>query len=403
MKNKTGEMPGDRKFIIPGPCYPGVRGEGIEAPRRLPCAGGTTPLRLKPAPLRLKPAPLLWALLFLFSGCAKQEEPVRKDAVTIGLVMDSLVEERWTRDRNIFIATARRRNAKVIVQIGEDSAANQEAQINYLMEQGMDTLVLIASDPHYLSRTVLDLRRQGIPVLLYERMVYNGGASLLMAFDGEAVGVLQAQEILKRIPRGTVLIYNGLSGDFYAEGVHRGIINTLGDAINRERIKIVDHWPGTTRVEEAFEFINTYLDYNPPMDGIIALNDLQAEAIIRALALKHLAGRVTVIGADADLAACQRIVEGTQAMTVYKPINYIATAAADLAIDLAQDYRFTIHNAVNDGTFRIPYFQFLPVAVSAENMKEIIIRDGFHLEDEVYRNTLPKVQPAEPAPHVPRR
>jgi D-xylose transport system substrate-binding protein len=332
-------------------------------------------------------------LLLLPWGCARGQDqsPKNKETVTIGLVMDSLVEERWTRDRNIFTSTARRRNAEVIVQIGEESAANQEAQINYLMERGVDALVLIASDPHYLSKTVLDLRRRGVPILLYERMVYNGGANLLMAFDGEMVGTLQAQEILKKIPRGSILIYNGLSGDFYAEGVHRGILNTLQDAIERGNIKIAsDHWPSTTRAEEAFEFINSYLDYNAPVDGIIALNDLQAEAIINALAVKRLTGKVAVIGADADLAACQRIVGGTQTMTVYKPINYIATAAADLAIDLAQDYRFTIHHAINDGTFRIPYFQFFPVAVTAENMEETVIRDGFHLLDDVYRNTLPE-------------
>jgi D-xylose transport system substrate-binding protein len=339
----------------------------------------------------IPPGPQLILLtLLLVCGCSdKRQLPSSGDKITIGFVMNSLVEERWARDRNIFISTARRRNAEVVVQIGEESAANQEVQINYLMEQGIDVLVLIASSPHHLTKAVLDVRRKGIPVLLYERIVYNAGANLLVAFDGEAVGILQAQEILKRVKRGKILIYNGLSGDFYAEEVHRGIIGTLAKAINQGDIVIKDHWPESSRAEEAFAYINDYLEQNGPVDGIIALNDLQAEAIIRALALKRLAGKVAVIGADADLAACQRIAVGTQAMTVYKPINYIASTAADLAIYLARDNRFTIHNGISDGTFRIPYYRLYPVAVTADNLDETVIRDGFHLRDEVYRNMLP--------------
>jgi D-xylose transport system substrate-binding protein len=324
-------------------------------------------------------------------GCSSRRElPSSGDTITIGLVMDSLVEERWTRDRNIFISTAHRRNAEVIVQIGEENAANQEAQINYLMEQGIDVLVLVASDPHHLTRAVLDVRRKGVPVLLYERIVYHAGANLLVAFDGEAVGTLQAREMLKRVGKGKILIYNGPAGDFYAEEVHRGIINTLTEALNQGTITIAEnHWPKSSSAEEAFDYISAYLEQKGTVDGIIALNDLQAEAIIRALALKRLAGKVAVIGADADLAACQRIAGGTQAMTVYKPINYIASTAADLAVYLARDNRFTIHNGISDGTFRIPYYRLNPVAVTAENLDETVIRDGFHLQDEVYRNILP--------------
>ena len=342
------------------------------------------------APRALFFLPFILTVFFL-SGCdVSKEQDQSKGNITIGLVMDSLVEERWTRDRNIFISAAQRRGARVIVQFGERNAANQEAQINYLMEQGIDVLVLIASDPHYLTKAVLDVRRKRIPVLLYERIVYNAGANLLLTYDGEAVGTMQAREMLRRIGNGTILLYNGPAKDFYAHEVHRGIIAVLAEPMSKGDIVLADHWPESSQPEDAFEFVTAYLEDNPPMDGIIAINDLQAEAIIRALALKRLTGKVAVIGADADLAACQRIVGGTQTMTVYKPISTIATVAADLAIDLARDYRFTIHNGINDGTYRIPYYQLVPVPVTVENIEETVIRDGFHLRDEVYRNVLPE-------------
>jgi D-xylose transport system substrate-binding protein len=333
---------------------------------------------------------LLLAALFL-PGCGVSKDPDQsKDEVTIGFAMDSLVEERWTKDRNIFISAAQRRGAKVIVQFGERSAVKQEAQINYLMEQGMDVLVLITSDPHFLTKAVLDVRRKRIPVLLYERLVYNAGANLLLGYDGQLVGSMQAREMLNRIEKGTILLYNGQTRDFYAREVNRGIMTVLTEPLLTGDIVIAeDYWPPSSRPEDAFQFVTAYLENNPPMDGIIAINDLQAEAIIQALALKRLAGKVIVIGADADLAACQRIVGGTQAVTVYKPINTIAATAVDLAIDLARDYRFTIHYGINDGLSRIPYYRLTPLVVTADNMEETVIKDGFHLRDEIYRNWIP--------------
>ena len=43
-----------------------------------------------------------------------------------------------------------------------------------------------------------------------------------------------------------------------------------------------------------------------------------------------------MVAQDADLAACQRIVEGTQEMTVYKPIEQEANTAAEFAVALGK-------------------------------------------------------------------
>src|SRR4029077_5143249 len=53
------------------------------------------------------------------------------------------------------------------------------------------------------------------------------------------------------------------------------------------------------------------------IDGVLASNDGTAGGFIQALIEEGLAGKVLVTGQDADLAACQRIVGGTQSMTIY--------------------------------------------------------------------------------------
>ena len=58
--------------------------------------------------------------------------------------------------------------------------------------------------------------------------------------------------------------------------------------------------------------------------------------LIRTLSEARLAGKIKIVGQDADLEACQRVVEGTQVMTVYKPVEKLAQAAAEYAIQLGK-------------------------------------------------------------------
>ncbi len=86
------------------------------------------------------------------------------------------------------------------------------------------------------------------------------------------------------------------------------------------------------------------------------------------------------------MAACQRIVEGTQHMSVYKPIGVLAKGAADAAVMLAGGETPPSNYTIDNGTYVIPYMKYQPVAVTKHNMMDTIIRDGFHLLEDVYRN-----------------
>ena len=58
---------------------------------------------------------------------------------------------------------------------------------------------------------------------------------------------------------------------------------------------------------------------------------------------------MTLVGQDADLAACQRIVEGTQLMTVYKPVDSLASKAAEAAVALCKDSSDSENSILKEG------------------------------------------------------
>jgi len=100
-----------------------------------------------------------------------------------------------------------------------------------------------------------------------------------------------------------------------------------------------------------------------------------------------MAGEVAVVGQDADLLSCQRVVEGLQLMTVYKPIQKLASRAASLAIDLAEGEAPEPERYMENGSGEpVPYYLETPVAVYKHNMDNTIIKDGFHSAADVYRD-----------------
>ena len=74
-------------------------------------------------------------------------------------------------------------------------------------------------------------------------------------------------------------------------------------------------------------------------------------------------------------------------MTVYKPVGKLAEEAARLTVDLAKGNTLTVSGTINDGSYQIPYVAVEPIAVTKENLDEVIIDGGFHSREDVYLNS----------------
>src|SRR5690606_23173352 len=79
------------------------------------------------------------------------------------------------------------------------------------------------------------------------------------------------------------------------------------------------------------------------------------------------------------------ILAGRQSMTVYKAIKAEAEAAASLAIALlnGEDTSELATGAVNNGTNDVPSVLLVPVSVTADNIEETVIADGFRTWAEI--------------------
>lgn len=112
------------------------------------------------------------------------------------------------------------------------------------------------------------------------------------------------------------------------------------------------------------------------MRKVASFSNATAGGVIQALGAQGLAGKVPVAGQDAELSAAQRIVEGTQTMTVYKPIQALTEEAAKLAVSLAKGEDVGVYQKVNNGKIEVPSVLLSPIAVNQFNIDDTIIADG---------------------------
>jgi D-xylose transport system substrate-binding protein len=195
-----------------------------------------------------------------------------------------------------------------------------------------------------------------------------------------------AGALLEKVKQGNVLIINGAKNDNNTTMIKTGYDEILKPFVSNGNINIVgEEWAPNWLKEYAFNAVDTVLQKNTKISGIIAGNDSLAEGAIEALSEHRLTNKVTVIGQDADLGACQRIVEGTQYMTIYKPIEKLAGATVEMAIKLVQKKPLDTKSTIYNGKYNIPYYVLEPIAVKKDNIDSTVISDGFHLKDDVYR------------------
>ena len=341
-------------------------------------------------------AVILLSLVLTFS-CKKQEISTASRAtrtstasssrpLTIGFSIDTLAIERWQRDMDIFINKVKELGADVIVQNAGNNIEEQNRQLMYLLERNVDVVVVLPKKADAITESVQKLRAKGIPVISYDRLALNADINLYLTIDSEKVGEQMAQEMLRRAKGINWYLILGPEEDYnmtlIKDGINR-IIRTTSVHINH--IFYTDGWNYDLSYQEMVRILKN--DIFP--DAIICGNDAVAASVIQAINRYYPDTHIPVCGQDADISACQYIVQGKQEFTIYKPIVQLAEVAAECAVKLARreeisEGRFRM-SSIKNGYGDIPTIWLDPTYVDKYNIDKIIIDSGFHSAASVYK------------------
>lgn len=329
--------------------------------------------------------------IVLISSCSVKK-PKENEVIRIGfsVASETFLLERWDRDIKIFMNAARELGAEVIFAKSPSNAIDQIPQIQYLLKQNIDVLVVIPQDKVLLGGVIQKTLDRGIPVLSYDRPIMDVPITGYVSFDNTEVGRLLSRSLVSHVPKGNYIIVNGSIHDNNSSQVNEGVHEILDPYIERGDINLVEEiWLEHWSYDEAILEIGKILERTEDIQAISAANDLIAQAAVRLLSERQLAGQVAVVGQDADLVSCQNIVEGTQLMTVYKPIQLLAVRAAKLAVSMASKSLAEPERYIdNHSGEEIPFYVEEPIPVFREQLDDTVISDGFHSREDVYRNVI---------------
>jgi D-xylose transport system substrate-binding protein len=329
----------------------------------------------------------------LFAGAAfagpGAEKPAKGEVIRVGLSFGTLQQERWTKERKMmeeWVAT--NGGVQLIVQAADSDATKQASQCENLLAQGVDVLIVVPQDAEAAGVIVEKAHEVNVPVIAYDRMINKVDVDVYVSFDSIRVGEYMAEYLARKYPKGNYVVLKGGPTDNNAHLVYEGNMNVLKKYVDKGDIKIVaDQWCNNWSPEEALKHTeNALTANNNNIQGVITGWDGLALAVVQALAAQGLAGKVGVTGQDADLSACQRIVEGTQTMTVYKPLKQLAVAGMETAVALAKGEKPKITGTVKNGFKDVPSVLPPIYPVDETNMVEVVIKDGFHKLEDVYKN-----------------
>ena len=302
----------------------------------------------------------------------------QKKEIKIGFSIEAMKGERWQTDVDQFQRRAHELGGAVVTRSADGDDDLQFRQVNELLKGGIDVLVFLPHDTSKAGRIVEAAHAKHVPVISYDRLA-SAPVDLYVGFDLFAVGLQQAQSLVDRAPKGNYLLLGGSQLDANSKVVRAGQMKVLQPFIDRRDIQVLaDVWVPEWSATEAYVLVTKELNqFKAAPAAIVASNDAIASGAVQALEDKGWAGRVLVSGQDADLAAIERIFDGTQLMTVYKPVGNEARVAAEAAMKLARQEDPQNWVDVPNGTLTTRAILLKPICVTAENAKQTVFEDGF--------------------------
>jgi D-xylose transport system substrate-binding protein len=364
---------------------------------------------------------LAFALAAVAAGCGGDDEEGAGDGDTAAatggggegsiwvLLPDSASSPRWeSDDRRYFEEAFTDAGVDFNIVNAEGDAAQQQAQAEQAIADGASVILLVSIDTGS-GATIIDTAKDAdVQVVEYDRFNTGGsGGAAYVSFDNVQVGATMAEELEPAIDaldvdKPKVVELNGGEEDNNSFLFKSGYDATVQERVDAGDWELVadQHVPGWDNQEAQTIMEQILTDQNNKVDAVFAANDGLANSAINAMEAAGIEG-APVSGQDATVAGIQNILLGKQTMTVYKPIQSEAEVAAAVAlalqagddpadIDTEADFELIGINAEDgqpaespEGDGVVPYYALVPIGVTADNIEDTVIADGFRTVEEV--------------------
>jgi D-xylose transport system substrate-binding protein len=347
---------------------------------------------------------LVAIVAMMLVGCGSTSSTSTANGVgcmKVGVLMpESSSSARWeSKDHPLLLSelkAAMGNNVQIDYSNANGDDALQLTQAETDLTKGDCILILAPHDATAASAIVDKAFAQKVPVISYDRLIYDTNLAYYVSFDNVKVGELQGQYIVDHYKdfvspgHNNLVMIEGSPTDNNETLFTKGDHNKLDPLISSGALKLVYEQPTkdwdnpTAQVEMDAALTANHNDIQVAM----VQNDGMAQTAIAALKAQHLNGKVLVTGQDATTDGIRNILLGDQSMTVYKAIALEAKGAAQLAAAISKGTSTSsiVNGTTTHGSQSTPSVLEIPVAVDKTNIATTVIADGFVTKADVCKD-----------------
>ena len=313
---------------------------------------------------------------------AGTDAPAGGGAMKAGFILpDSASSVRWESfDRPLIQAACDEAGIECDIQNAEGDKNNMATIADQMIADCVGVLAIVNLDSESGAAIQEKAAAAGVKNIDYDRLTLGGSADVYVSFDNVAVGTAQGEGIVEclggagNVEGLKIIQIHGSPTDnnatLFKQGYQTAIEGSGLETVGEEAVPEWDNAEGGVIFEQLLTAAGG------AVDGVLVANDGLSLAAQQVLADAGLT--VPTTGQDATLEGLRAILQGTQCMTVYKPVVEEANGAVAAAVALLNGDDITaIANATIDNeNGEIPYLQAAIQPIYIDDVK-IPVADGF--------------------------
>lgn len=291
---------------------------------------------------------LVFVMMFTFAvGCssAKDEKPAENqgttdttnqpaatEELTVGLSISTLSNPFFVTLQDGAQAAADNAGIKLEVRDAKDDPAKQVADIEDLVQKGVDVIIVNPTDGAAVVAGIEAANNANIPVITVDRGAEGGTVVTHIASDNVAGGKMAGEFILQQLNnQGKVVELEGIAGTSAARDRGEGFNQAIQDVAG---IEVVSRQPADFDRSKGMSVMENLLQSNSDIQAVFAHNDEMALGAVEAIAAAGLEG-IIVVGFDATDDAVQAVQDGKMAATVAQKPDLMGQIAVETAQKVA--------------------------------------------------------------------
>ena len=303
---------------------------------------------------------------------------------TAGFILpDSASSARWEAfDRPLIEAACAEAGIECLIQNAEGDKDNMATIADQMIADGIGVLAIVNLDSESGAAIQEKAAEAGVANIDYDRLTLGGSADVYVSFDNVAVGTAQGEGLIECFGGDTdgknIIQLHGSPTDknatLFREGYQAAIEGAGFNTVGEEAVPDWDNAQGGVIFEQLLTAAGG------DVDGVLVANDglsLAAQAVLTDAGLT-----LPTTGQDATVDGLRAILQGTQCMTVYKPVVEEANGAVAAAVALLNGTDLGANATIDNENGEIPYVQAEVQSIFIDQVN-VPIDDGFVSVEDV--------------------